>query len=99
MGVSGNDGVRVDSHLLADGIDLSKHGRASAVIPATGGALVGRVRERRMMHGENYSTLIVTRLDALQLRGEEFELIVGNGWPLGRLPCLSLLGCALLCNS
>src|SRR5262249_54572831 len=54
------------------------------------GSALGRVGEWRMMHGNDYGSRVVARLDLLQLRAEEGELVVGDGRPFraARADCL-----------
>ncbi len=81
--VSGDDCMRIDASLFADGVDLGQHDWTAVVLAAARTAALRTISERRMVNREDDRSRIVAALDLLQLRGEEVELIVRNRRPLG----------------
>src|SRR5581483_5007005 len=94
----GDDGVGIDADLLADRVDLREHVRAASVIASAGVAGSGRIREGRMMHGQQYCAAVVCGFNVLELRGQVLELIVGNRGPAGGSLLLLSLGRLAFCG-
>src|SRR5208283_1831981 len=77
VSVPGKKCVRVNSLRLADGVDVVQHRGVPAVVPARAAAPRWRlITERRMVGCEEYGALILLRLDAFQLGGQERQLHV-----------------------
>jgi hypothetical protein len=82
VGMGGKKRMGVHSFLLANSINLAKHGGTAAMITACpAGLLGGRIAKRRMVNSHQNRPLVLLIFDSLELGRQEVQLVVWYAWP------------------